>query len=56
MAKHAAMCEWFCDTIEDNADFLDHVWFSDEAHFLLSWYVNSKNNVYEDTAPPEEVL
>ena len=36
MVKRVAMCEWFCDTIEDNPDFLDHVWFSDEAHFLLS--------------------
>ena len=32
--KRVTMCEWFCDTIEDNTDFLDHVWFSDEAHFL----------------------
>ena len=56
MAKRVTMCEWFCDTIEDNPDVLDHVWFSDEAHFLLSGHVNSKNNVYWDTASPEEVL
>ena len=56
MAKRVTMCEWFCDTIEDNPDFLDHVWFSDETHFLLSGHVNSKNNVYWGTAPPEEVL
>ena len=35
---------------------LDHVWFSDKAHFLLSGYVNSKNNVYWGTAPPQDVL
>ena len=46
--KRVTMCEWFCDTIEDNPDFL-HVWFSDEAHFLLSGHVNSKNNVYWGT-------
>ena len=56
MAKRIAMCEWFCDTIEDNPDFLDHVWFSDEAQFQLSGHVNSKNNVYWGTVPPEEVL
>ena len=56
MAKCVTMCEWFCDTIKDNPDFLDHVWFSDEAHFLLSGHVNSKNNVYWGTAPLEEVL
>ena len=50
------MCEWFCDTIEDNPDFLDHVWFSGEVHFLLSGHVNSKNNVYWGTTPSEEVL
>ena len=54
--KPVTMCEWFCDTIEDNPDFLDHVWFSDEAHFLLSGHVNSKNNVYWGTAPPQDVL
>ena len=46
MAKRVTMCKWCCDTIEDNPDFLDHVWFSDEAYFLLSGHVNSKNNVY----------
>ena len=56
MAKCVAMCEWFCDTIEDNPDLLDHVWFSDEAHFLMSGHVNSKSNVYWGTAPPKEVL
>jgi hypothetical protein len=56
MEKRVTMCRWFCDTIEDNPDFLDHVWLSDKAHFLLSGHVNSKNNVYWDTAPPEDVL
>ena len=23
--KRVTMCEWFCDTIEDNPDFLDHL-------------------------------
>ena len=27
IAKRITMCEWFCDTIEDNPDFLDHVCF-----------------------------
>ena len=54
--KRVTMCEWFCDTIEANPDFLDHVWFSDEAHFLLSGHVNNKNNVYWDTAAPEDVI
>jgi len=36
-------------------DFLDNVWFSDEAHFLLSGHVNSKNNIWVST-PPEHCL
>ena len=56
MEKHVTMCKWFCDTIKANPDFLGHVWFSDEAHFLLSGHVNSKNNVYWGTATPENVM
>jgi len=37
-------------------DFLDNVWFSDEAHFLLSGHVNSKNNIFWGSRPPEHCL
>ena len=37
-------------------DFFDNVWFSDEAHFLLSGHVNSKNNIFWDNTPPEHCL
>ena len=56
MEKRVTMCESFGDTIETNPDFLDHLWFSDEAHFLLSGHVNSKYNVYWGTAAPEDVM
>ena len=45
MKKRVIMCHWFCDKIDAVPDFLDNVWFSDEAHFLLSGHVNSKNNL-----------
>jgi len=32
------------------------VWFSDEAHFLLSGHVNSKNNIFWGSTPPEHCL
>lgn len=51
-----AMCRWFCDKIDEDPDFLDDVWFSDEAHFLLSGHVNSKNNIFWGTTPPEDCL
>ena len=34
-------------------DFLDNLWFSDEAHFLLSSHVNSKNNAFWGSTPPD---
>ena len=45
MEKRAVMCQWFENKIEEDPDFLDDVWFSDEAHFLLSGHVNSKNKL-----------
>ena len=35
------MCNWFNDKNEDNQDWIDKVWFTDEAHFHLDGYVNS---------------
>ena len=32
------------------------MWFSDEAHFLLSGHVNSKNNIFWGSALPEHCL
>uniref|UniRef100_UPI00358E2E41 uncharacterized protein n=1 Tax=Myxine glutinosa TaxID=7769 RepID=UPI00358E2E41 len=56
MAKRVVMCRWFENKIEEDPDFLDDVWFSDEAHFLLCGHVNSKNNVFWGTQAPDEVL
>lgn len=54
--KRVIMCDWFCEKIDVDPDFLDDLWFSDEAHFLLSGHVNSKNCIFWGTAPPEDVL
>ena len=54
--KRVNLCHWFCGRIDDNPDFLDDVWFSDEAHFLLSGDVNSKNSILWGTTPPEVSL
>lgn len=56
MQKRVRMCQWFCDQIDENPDFLNEVWFSDEAHFLLSGHVNSKNNIFWGEAPPDHCL
>ena len=47
MRKQMIMCQWFCDKIDAAPDFLDNVWFSDEAQFLPSGHVNSS-----EVAPP----
>jgi len=56
MRKRVIMSQWFCDKIDAVPDFLDNVWFSEEAHFLLSGHVNSKNNVFCGSTPPEHCL
>ena len=50
------MCQWFQDKIELSPNFLNDIWFSDKAHFLLSGQVNSKNRIFWGTAAPNEVL
>ena len=37
-------CTWILEKCEENPDFLDNVWFSDEAHFYLDGRVNTQNN------------
>ena len=54
--KRITMCEWFCNVVENDENFLENVWFSDEAHFLLSRHVNSKNIVFWGSEIPDEVL
>ncbi|XP_068227956.1 uncharacterized protein [Palaemon carinicauda] len=55
MRKRVIMCQWFCDKTDTVPDFLDNVWFLDEAHFLLSSHVNSENNIYSGSTHPSTV-
>ena len=50
------MCLWFHDKTELNPCFLNHIWFSDEAHFLLLGHANSKNIIFWGTTAPNEIL
>lgn len=45
------MCQRFENKIKEDSDFLDCVWFSDEAHFLLSEHVSNKNKMFSGTSP-----
>ena len=50
------ICNFFNDKMEENLEWIEKVWFSDEAQFYLDDYVNSKNNIFLGTAPPQKVL
>jgi len=39
-----AYCRWFQTLLKENPGILDYTWFSDEAWFNLSGYVNSQNS------------
>ena len=56
MAKRAEMWQWFESKIKQNPDFLQNVWFSDEAHFFPSGPVNSRNSVVWKSQAPDDVL
>lgn len=49
------MCEWLIGKMEDDNEWIDNVWFSDEAHFQLNGVVNSHNARYWGTENPHEV-
>lgn len=55
MEKRVQMANWFADQLDESENFLDNVWFSDEAHFCLSGQVNSKNYVFWGSEVPDEV-
>lgn len=50
------MCRWLENKIKDDPNFLEDVWFSDEAQFWLYGRVNSKNYMFWGTEAPDEVL
>ena len=54
--KKVIMCLWFHDKTELNPCFLNDIWFSDEADFLLPGHANSKNSIFWGTTAPNEIL
>ena len=54
--ERIAFCQWLkqkCDLFDD---FLNNIWFSDEAHFHLNGQVNRQNCRFWGKTPPDEVL
>ena len=52
MKQRKQMAEWLLG----NFHVLDRLWFSDEAHFYLCGYFNSRNAVHWGLERPEKVL
>ena len=50
------MCRCSRNKTEEEPEFFDDVWFSDETHFLLSGHVDTKKNGFWGMQNPSEVL
>ena len=48
-------CQQITTNINEDSEFLDKLWMSDEAHFYLTGYVNKQNYRYWTDSNPKEV-
>ena len=46
------MSQWFIEKIEEDGQWIDQIWFSDESHFCLHSAVSRKSNVYWGNEKP----
>ena len=53
--KRIEMCNWLNEKLEQTPSWLNHISFSDEAHFHLNGAVNKHNNVFWGESSPEEI-
>ncbi|PNF39169.1 hypothetical protein B7P43_G01315, partial [Cryptotermes secundus] len=53
--KRVRYCLWFWEFVHDNPRILDITWFSDEAWFHLSGYVNAQNSRIWASESPHEI-
>jgi hypothetical protein len=54
--KRMTYCCWFQTFIDENPGILDYTWFSNEAWFHLSGYVNSQNTRLWGTENPHAMF
>ena len=47
------MRNWFSDRMERYLNWINLIWFSDEAHFHLNGAINDHNNIFWGTELPE---
>ena len=56
IAKRVEMCQWFNNKLQDDPEFINGLWFSDEAHFYLSGHVSSKHAFFWGDSKPDYAL
>jgi len=49
------MCDWISQKLERTPNWINNIWFSDEAHFHLNSAVNNHNNMFWGSELPEEI-
>ena len=56
MTWHAELtCDWFSDRMEKYPNWINSLWFSDEAHCHLNGAISNHTNIFWCAEPPEEV-
>ena len=55
MTDRVEFCRWFLRQCEMTDAFLQHIWFTDEAHFYLDGSVNTQNNRFWAITAPDIV-
>ena len=56
MEIHLVMYRWVENKIEEDPDFLDDIWFRNEAHFWLCRHVNSNNYMHWGAEGASEIF
>ena len=49
------MCNWLSDRMERYPNWINLMWFSDEAHFHLNGAINKHNNIFLGAEPPKKI-
>lgn len=55
MQRRRVMCEWLSQKLERTPGWINHIWFSDEAHFHINGAINNHNNIFWGSQRPDEV-
>ena len=46
MRRRLDMCNWLSDRMEQYPNWINLIWFCDEAHFYLNGAINTHNNIF----------